>query len=116
MTRYRRCHTWKEFPAWRPLPVDDRDCDLRIFTAEGEGAIREFIIADYVIPVTSFASDDFRRMAMDAFLTKDAEPEPLPRSNCSNGFIKDFKSRNRFSSSRTNYKRSPIIDSRIEAA
>jgi hypothetical protein len=101
-TLYHWCHTWKEFPAWLPLPVDHRDCDLCIFTVEEEAAIREFIIADYVIPVTLFTNDDFRRIATEAFLTKCAESGQLPQFNCSNGFTKDFKSRNRFSSGRAN--------------
>jgi hypothetical protein len=51
-------HTWNEFPAWRPWPVDDHDRHLRIFTAEEETAIRKFIITNYVIPATLFTNDD----------------------------------------------------------
>jgi hypothetical protein len=113
---YRWYHTWKEFPAWRPWPVDDRERTLRIFTAEEETVICEFIIANCVIPGPLFTNNDFRRITMEAFLTKYAESEQLPQFNCLNGFIKDFKWRNSFSSRRAHCKRRSIIDSRIEDA
>jgi hypothetical protein len=78
--------------------------------------IRELIIANYVIPETLSTTDYVRRIATEAFLTKYAEPEQLPQFNCSNGFAKEFKSRNCFSSRRAHYKRRPIIDFRIEYA
>jgi hypothetical protein len=98
----------------RSWPVDDRDRDLRIFTAEEETVIREFIIANYLILGTLFTNDDFRRIAMEVLLTKCAESEQLPQFNCSNGFIKNFKSRNSFGSRRAHYKRRTIVDSRIQ--
>jgi hypothetical protein len=88
ITLCRWCHTWKGFPAWRPWPVDDRDRHLRIFRAEEEPVIREFIITNYVIPGTLFTNNDFRRIAMEAFLTKHAESEKLPEFSCSNNFRK----------------------------
>jgi hypothetical protein len=53
---------------------------------------------------------------MQAFLTKYQNAEHIPEFTCSNGFIEDFKERNRFRSRRAHYKRRPTTDPAIAAA
>jgi hypothetical protein len=65
-TLYRWYRTWKERSQWRPWGVEESDCHLRIFITDEEIAIREFLIANYVISGRLFTNEDFRWIAMRA--------------------------------------------------
>lgn len=82
--------------------MDTRSRHLRIFTTEEAIAIREPIVANYVIPRASFTSEDFLRTATEAVVRKYTDSEKPAEFNCSNGLVQDFKSRNSFSSRRAN--------------
>jgi hypothetical protein len=107
-TLYRWHRNWRQDPEWRPWGRKVRDDPpRRIFSDEEEAALREFIIENYVVPGALFTNADFQRIAMDAYLMKYKDSDTPPPFNCSKGFIKDFKSRNSFSSRRAHYKRRP---------
>jgi hypothetical protein len=116
-TLYRWHKNWQNDRDWRPWGrKTHEDPPRRIFSDEEETALREFIIANYVTPGTLFTDDDFRRIAMNAFLLKHKDSEKPPPFNCSKGFIKDFKVRNSFSSRRAHYKRRPKRESMTQDA
>jgi hypothetical protein len=85
----------------------------RIFTREEEEGITDHIITDYIATGEFFTDQEFRQVAMEAFLAKYNEADAIPPFNCSNGFISDFKERNHFSSQRAHDKRRPTSDPAI---
>ena len=109
---------WKrrnEDPEWRPYCTVNHGLHHRIFTDIEEEAITQFIVENYFKPCHAFHDDDFRFLAMQAFLEKYQDQDP-PDFQCSPGFIADFKSRNHFSSRRAHYKRRPRVDSQTVEA
>ena len=109
---------WKrrnEDPEWRPYSTVNHGLHHRIFTDIEEEAITQFIVENYFKPCHAFHDDDFRFLAMQAFLEKYQDQDP-PDFQCSPGFIADFKSRNHFSSRRAHYKRRPRVDSQTVEA
>jgi hypothetical protein len=116
-TLYRWHVMWRTDPGWRPWGRKTREADPRRIFSEGEEtALREFIIANYVVPGALFTNADFQRIAIEAYLTKHRDSENPPPFNCSKGFINDFKRRNSFSSRRAHYKRRPKREAMIEDA
>jgi hypothetical protein len=92
---WRADHDWRP---WRLQAHAEHEC---IFTNEEEQAIREFIVANYLIPGRLFTNAEFREVAMDAFLTKFRDRDQVPQFNCSDGFLHSFKERILFSSRRS---------------
>jgi hypothetical protein len=115
-TLYRWYRTWKECPKWCPWRAEESYRHLCVFTTEEKIAIREFIIANFVISDILFTNEDFPRITMQAFFIKHQYSEDPPEFNCSNGFIKNIESRKKFSSRRAHYKWRPKKDSIIEDA
>ena len=81
-----------------------------IFTIQEEDAIADFIRTNIIEPGQFFTDNDFRTIAITAFLEKYQDYEKIPSFNCSNGFIYDFKKRHHFSSRRMHLKRRPNIE------
>ena len=78
----------------------------RIFTQEEEQAIASFLKDNVIERGYLFTDEDFRQWIIQAYLEKYSdEEEELKQFNASNGFIYDFKRRNRFSSRRAHFKR-----------
>jgi hypothetical protein len=80
---------------------------------EEEEVITDHIIADQIAIGQLFTDQEFRQVAMDAFLAKYNEADTIPPFNCSDGFISDFKEQNHFSSRRAHDKRRPTSDPAI---
>jgi hypothetical protein len=112
-TLYRWHKTWRTDQSWRPWREQAHAEHQRIFTKEEEEAIREFIVTNYLIPARLFTNQEFREVAVDAFLTKYRDCGRVPEFNCSDGFIHSFKDRNNFSSRRSHYKRRPDYDQTV---
>ena len=58
-----------------------------------------------------FQDQDFRLLAMQAYLEKNSELDDIKEFTLSDHFIQNFKSRNRFSSRKPHIKRRPCSDS-----
>jgi hypothetical protein len=56
-----------------------------------------------------FTNDDFRVLTLRYYFEKHPDYDPNCDFTCSNGFIADFRLRNRFSSRKHHYKRRPNI-------
>jgi hypothetical protein len=85
----------------------------RIFIREEKEAITDHIIADHIATGQFFTDQEFRQVAMDAFLAKYNETDAIPPFNCSDGFISDFKEQNHFSSRRAHDKWRPMSNPAI---
>ena len=103
---------------WKAKIEDDPAYDIQkgykrnrraIFTIEEEKAIADFIRTNILAQNQFFTDQDFKVIAMNAYLEKHKDSEFPPNFNCSNGFVYDFKKRNGFSSRRTHLKRRPAI-------
>ena len=94
---------------WRPYHSQNHGSHHRIFSDAEEEAITQFIIDNYFKPCHAFHDDDFRFLAVQAFLEKYGR-KSLPDFQCSPGFIADFKARNHLSTRRAHYKRRPTVD------
>jgi hypothetical protein len=84
----------------------------RIFSDEEERQIADDIRREILTPGTLFTNADFRALITDRCW---ARYEDVPWSrikdfHASDGFVADFKARNRFSSRRAHYKRRPNVD------
>jgi hypothetical protein len=104
---------WRSNPDWRPWNPETHRLHHHIFTREEEEVITDHIIADYIAIGQLFTDQEFRQVAMDAFLAKYNEADAIPPFNCSDRFISDFKERNHFSSRRAHDKRRPTSDPAI---
>ena len=62
-----------------------------IFTIEEENAIADYIRTNIIETGQFFTDNDFRTIAITAFLEKYQDCEKILSFNCSNGFIYDFK-------------------------
>ena len=107
---------WNEDHDYRNYDYSSRGEHNRIFSAEEERSIADFIRQNILEPGYYFTDDDFRQWIVQAFLEKHRDnDEELPEFNASNGFIYDFKRRNNISSRRAHFKRrTPTSASRIE--
>ena len=103
---------------WKSKIEKDPDYDIRkgykrnrrsIFTEEEEEALADYIRTNIIKPGQFFTDQDFRTIAMTAFLEKYQDAEETPQFNCSNGFIYSFKKRHGFSSRRAHIKRRPAV-------
>ena len=81
-----------------------------IFTVDEEKAIADFIRINIIEQNQYFTDQDFKIIAMNAYLEKYQNNDNPPKFNCSNGFVYDFKKRNNFSSRRTHLKRRPVVN------
>ena len=79
----------------------------KIFSKEEENALADYIRTNIINMGQLFTDQDFRILCIQAFLEKYKDSEKIPKFNCSNGFIYDFKKRNHFSSRRGHAKRRP---------
>ena len=95
---------------WRPYNYDAHGAHHRIFTDQEEEAIAQFIEDNYFAQGYAFHNEDFKKIAVDAFLMKYQDAETVPEFQCSPGFITDFKERNNISQRRAHYKRRPDVD------
>ena len=95
---------------WRPYNYDAHGAHHRIFTDQEEEAIAQFIEDNYFAQGYAFHNEDFKKIAVDAFLMKYRNAETVPEFQCSPGFITDFKERNNISQRRAHYKRRPDVD------
>jgi hypothetical protein len=101
---------------WRPYDQSVHGTFHRIFTDEEEAALKEYVVANYILPGNPFCDEDFPPIAMGAFLEKHAGNKgPIPEFNCSNGFISDFKTRNHISSRIAHCHRRPSVTPEQEA-
>ena len=91
---------WREDQQWRPYKTY-RSRSKRIFTDEEESAIAEHIIEVYIAVGCYFGDDEFRDVAMEAWLRLKKPGRPM-FTRC---FIYKFKKRNHFSSRRAHPKR-----------
>ena len=112
-----------KFPAttvrtWKSKIQKDPQYDIKkgykrmrraIFTENEEQAIADYIRTNIIEQNQLFTDQDFRIIAITAYLEKYQNSPNPPKFNCSNGFIYDFKKRNKFSSRRTHLKRRPNI-------
>ena len=92
---------------WRPYHTENRGSHHRIFTDAEENSITEFIVENYFQPGWVFHDEDFKFIAMQAYLEKHGDDAEFKNFQCSKGFIWDFKKRNKLSSRRAHYKRRP---------
>ena len=105
---------WKEDHEYRNYDYSARGKHSRIFSAEEERSIAEFIHLN-ILESGYYFTDDFRHWIMQAFLKKHRDnDDELPDFNASNGFIYDFKCGNNISSRRAHFKRrNPASTSQI---
>jgi len=99
-------------PEWRPYNGKNHALHNRIFTDEEENAIAEFINENYTNQGKLFTDEDFREIAMNAFLDKHQNDENLPEFSVSDHFISDFKKRNHISSLTAHPKRRSDADAK----
>jgi hypothetical protein len=85
-----------DWPRWNYQNPGVHD---RLFTPQEEAAIKEFTVTNYFIPKVLFTNEDFRDVAISAFLEKHPDIDTaVPSFNVPAGFIAGFKLRNGFSS------------------
>lgn len=105
---------------WKQKVKKDPDYDPRIgykrkrraiFTIEEEEGIADYIRTNFLEQKRLFTDEDFRLIAIDAYLEKYRDADKVPHFNCSNGYIYDFKMRHRFSSRLSHSKRRPPVQS-----
>jgi hypothetical protein len=82
----------------------------RLFTNEQEAELARRIRDDYLAHGCLFTDADFRLLAIEAYyawnpIEVDEEAPTFQQFGSSNGFIHNFKKRNRFSSRRSHFKR-----------
>jgi hypothetical protein len=77
----------------------------RIFTGAEEATIADVIGENYISLHRRFANEDFIALTIDYWLMKFADDEKAPFFNCSPGFMRACKNRNRLSSRRQHFKR-----------
>ena len=105
--------TWKSKIQHDPsynIQVGYKSKRRSIFTKDEESALADYIRVNIIDTGQLFTDQDFRVLCMQAFLEKYQDSEKIPKFNCSNGFIYDFKKRNRFSSRRGHAKRRPAAN------
>jgi hypothetical protein len=110
---HQRLYSWKQKwannPNWRPWNSQAHGAHHRIFTPEEECAISNHIIDCYITPGLLLTGATFVEIAVQAFLEKDKDSEPIIEFQFFPRFISDFKRSNRFSSRRAHLKRSPTV-------
>jgi hypothetical protein len=92
---YRWRKQWILDRKWRPWDLSVHGRHHQTFNQDEEIGIKEYIIANYLIPEKIFSDQMFREIAIKAFLAKYEGEENVPEFNCSDGFVSDFKWRNR---------------------
>lgn len=109
-TLYRWRKRRRQDPSW--MPCAPRMAMNRIFTQEEEVAIAAVIKADYIDKGLVFTDHEFRQLILTQYQKKyiSSNFETIPKFNCSNGFIYDFKKRHRFSSRKAHLKRRCQVD------
>jgi hypothetical protein len=101
---------WLANPSWPPWNYPVQGLHHRIFTADEERSIKEFIISNHLIPGLFFCDQMFGDIAIQAFLTQYADLEKVPQFNRSARFINNFKERNRLSSRSVHSRRRPTVE------
>jgi hypothetical protein len=100
---------WLRDGAWRPYQPT-ATMRRRLFTSEQEAELARRIRDDYLAQGCIFTDADFRLLAIEAYyawnpINADEEAPTFKQFRASNGFIRLFKKRNRFSSRRSHFKR-----------
>ena len=105
-TLYSWLSKWRVNPDWRPWKSDKR-LQHRIFSDKEEEALSCYIINNYITPGILFTNEDFKALAVQAYLEKYRDAEEIPEFQASDGFVTGFKKRNHFSTRRAHAKRRP---------
>ena len=108
-TLYRWRDTSKRDPEWRPWKTNKRN-QHRIFTDAEETSMCDFICRNFLEPGILFTNQDFKRIALDAWLEKYRDSDNDCRFEASDGFVTKFKKRHGFTSRRAHHKRCSTTD------
>ena len=108
-TLYRWRDTSKRDPEWRPWKTNKRN-QHRIFTDAEETSMCDFICRNFLEPGILFTNQDFKRIALDAWLEKYRDSDNDCRFEASDGFVTKFKKRHGFTSRRAHHKRRSTTD------
>jgi hypothetical protein len=114
---HERHKTWIIDRHWRQWNDQNRGVHHRVFTPEEEGAIKEFIVAKYVIPGVSLTNDGLHDVAIWAFLEKHSDiGTSVPFFNLPVRFILGIKLQNGLSSQSCHLKRrAPPVSAEIKS-
>lgn len=102
---------WRENPDWRPWNTEVHGLYHRVFSDEQEEELVEEIIRDYIAPARQFVAANFRELALRKFQSLGGDPTSF---QCSNRFIRAFKTRHRFSSRRFHMRRRQQTRGRLD--
>lgn len=113
-TIWRWTKRWKRDINYDPSDMKCHGTFNRIFTDEQESNIVEHINETRIKLGKYFPDFAFQSLIFDAYDEIYRDSDSPPSFNCSPGFIKDFKNRNRISSRLAHFRQRPLNKSEIK--